>query len=63
MKHTVLDLDSAVKWLEGSRGQLEGSSGRLSPLEIFINPPQPFSTLAARGDDALPHLPESEERK
>ena len=33
--------------------------------EIFINPPQPVAkgTLAARGDDAFPHVLESKERK
>lgn len=36
--HTVLDLDSAVKWLERSRGQLGGRWGRLSPLGDFYKP-------------------------
>lgn len=37
-KHTVLDLDSAVKWLEGSRGQLGGRWGRLSSPGDFYKP-------------------------
>lgn len=52
----VLDLDSAMQWLEGSRGPLGVLFGRLSPQGDFYKPSlaSPKETWTARGDDISP---------